>query len=399
MLAGMFSTQMTNSYPKGIGGDGSTAAPLTAKAIETSYSWRSRVELSVVVCIFFITGPAIILLNKHIMRDLHFHFPILLSSLGNLLIMIVTRSSVKLGVYKIEQSTMTWTEYMKLVMSAQLLNFSAQSLGMICYMYISVPLVQILKCLTLALTSLFALLIVGEQTNSLKVCGMLAITVGTLIAAAFDGQDGSGRNKSLFLGVLTCVLSSSSEALRSVVAQVLFKKWPLFDGLYWSSPAFILIASIVVGYLEAPGLVQVQFTYELVGKLFLSMCLCGVIVLVSNKFTQLCGAVVLKISAQGRTIGLVFVSVLFFGEECAAMQYMGYGTALGGMAMFEVGKRALAAALESSAPQRIETPEEKGTIEDDDDETPSAGSDQSVLKTFSEEEEEQRGQLIRQTSP
>jgi len=270
---------------------------------------------------------------------------------------------------------------------------------MICYMYISVPLVQILKCLTLALTSLFALLVVGEPMNALKVCGMLAITVGTLIAAAFNGQDGSGHNKSLFIGVLTCVLSSSSEALRSVVAQLLCKKWPLFDGLYWSSPAFILIASFFVGYLEGPGLVQVQFTHELVGKLILSMCLCGVIVVASYKFTQLCGAVVLKISVQARTIGLVFLSVLFFGEECAAMQYMGYGIALGGMALFEVGKRTLAAALDSSIPKHIGTPEKKGNVEDDDDETPSAGSDQSVLKTFSEEEEEQRGQLIRQTSP
>jgi drug/metabolite transporter (DMT)-like permease len=379
--------------------DGSTAAPLTAKASEASYSWHSLVELSFVVFTFFTTGPTIILLNKHIMKELHFHFPIFLSSLGNFLIMVVTRSLVKLGIYKIEQSSMTWKEYMKLVMSAQLLNFSAQALGMICYLYISVPLVQILKCLTLAMTSLFAFLIVGEPMNSLKVLGMLAITVGIVIATVFNVQDGSGRNKSLALGVLTCMLSSSSEALRAVVAQVLFKKWALFDGLYWSSPAFIFIASIVVGFLESPGLVQVQFTYDLVGKLILSMCLCGVIVVASYWFTQLCGAVVLKISVQARTIGLVFLSVLFFGEECAATQLMGYGVALGGMAIFEVGKRALGTAPASSPPKQIGKPEEKGNMVDNDYETPSTGSDPYELKTFSEEEEEQCGQLVRQTSP
>jgi hypothetical protein len=144
---------------------------------------------------------------------------------------------------------------------------------------------------------------------------------------------------------------------------------------------------------------QVQFTYELVRKLILSMCLCGVIVTVSYWFTQLCGAVVLKISVQARTTILIFLSVLLFGEECAAMQAMGYGIALGGMAIFEVGKRALGSAPESSPPKRIGKPEEKGNTEENDEATSSTGSDQYELKTFSEEEDEHRGQLVEQRSP
>jgi len=311
-----------------------------------SMSALTIIEVAASLILYCISGPAVILLNKHIMRAHMFHFPILLASLGNVFLMIVTRAAVASGWKKLEVEQLSWDRYLKVVVPINVFNFLTQTLGMYAFLYISVPEIQVLKSTTIVMVTFFAWLLVNEKMSRLLIGSVLVISVGVCTSAVFDSDSkvGGGRNVShTLIGVTLMILASTFEAAKTVISQILMDKMPLFDGIYHSSPTFVLIAVVFVGCMEAKKLYHYDFNGMVVGLLVANAMTTGVIVLSSFWFVKLAGALNLKVVTQARSIGLILCSVFFFGEFCNGPQYAGYTVTVVGMGMFDYAKQLLIA--------------------------------------------------------
>jgi drug/metabolite transporter (DMT)-like permease len=309
-----------------------------------SMSARSITEVAVCLALYCVSGPAIILLNKHIMRAHKFHFPILLASLGNVFLLIVTRASVALGWQTLEVEHLSWDRYLKVAVPINIFNFLAQTLGMYPFMFISVPQIQILKSTTIVMVLLFAWLFVNEKVNKLLVGSILVISAGVCVSAVFDGDSMVGGDSGVshtLIGVTLMVLSCACEAAKTVISQVLIDKMPLFDVLYHSSPSFVLLATVFVGCMEGKRVYHYDFNGTVVGLLVANALTTGVIVFSSFWFVKLAGALTLKVVTQARSVGLILCSVVFFGEVCSGPQYVGLTLTLVGMGMFDHAKQVL----------------------------------------------------------
>jgi len=299
-------------------------------------------EVAASLTLYCISGPAVILLNKHIMRTHKFHFPILLASLGNVFLMIVTRAAVAFGWKKLEVEHLSWDRYLAVVVPINISNFLAQALGMYAFLYISVPEIQILKSTTIVMVLFLAWLLVNERVGTMLICSVLVITIGVCVSAV-DGVSkvGGGSVSHTLIGVSVMILSCVFEAAKTVISQVLVDKMSLFDGIYHSSPTFVLIAMAFVGCMEANKIYHYDFNRMVVGLLVANALTTGVIVLSSFWFVKLAGALTLKVVNQARSIGLILCSVFFFGEFCSGQQYVGYALTLVGMGMFDYAKQVL----------------------------------------------------------
>jgi drug/metabolite transporter (DMT)-like permease len=313
-----------------------------------TFSLPSAAEASVALTLFCVSGPAVILLNKHIMKDYGFHFPVFLASSGNVFLMIATRVAVALGWKRLDVDRLDWKRYFRVVVPMNVLNFLSQALGMAAYEFISVPEVQILKSMTIVLVLLFAWLLANEEINRTLLCSILLIAAGVCLGSIYDSEAnvGGGNTSRTLVGVALMILASSSEAAKTVTSQLLVRHMPLFDGIYHSGPSFAILAAAVVYHIEGEGLARFAYTGGVVGCLAASTLTTGVVVLSGFWLVKLAGALTLKVVTQARSIGLILCSVFFFGEFCTGPQYLGYTITLIGMGLFDHAKQTLKHAAE-----------------------------------------------------
>jgi drug/metabolite transporter (DMT)-like permease len=301
-------------------------------------------EYIAALALFCISGPTVILLNRHIMQDYGFRFPILLASLGNVVLMVVSRATVAFGWKKLETEHLDWNRYFRVVVPINVLNFLSQTTGMYSFLFISIPLIQTLKSLVIVVVLGFSWLLVEERVNTLLVCSVLVITFGACQSAIFSGFTGAGAGGTGgFIAGMALILSSSTfEALKTISCQMLMDRMSVFDGIYHSSPCFVLIAVVLVGCVEAKGLAGFSYSGAVVGLLAAQAATTGLVVLSSFWLVKLAGALVVKVVTQARSVGLVLGSVLLFGESCTTPEYIGFTITLIGTGMFDSAKQSLA---------------------------------------------------------
>jgi len=309
----------------------------------STFSSAGLAEVPFALALYCVSGPAVILLNKHIMKDYGFHFPVLLASLGNVFLMIATRFAVALGWKRLEIDHLDWNQYFKIVVPMNVLNFLSQALGMAAYEFISVPEVQVLKSTTIVMVCLFSWLWAHEEINKTLLCSIICIAAGVSLSAitCSEANIGGGSSSRTLIGVALMFLASSSEAAKTVMSQLLVRSMPLFDGIYHSGPSFAILAAAVVCYTEGAGLARFTYTGAVLGCVAASTLTTGVVVLSGFWLVKLAGALTLKVVTQARSIGLILCSVTFFGEFCTGPQYLGYTITLIGMGLFDNAKQML----------------------------------------------------------
>jgi len=142
------------------------------------------------------------------------------------------------------------------------------------------------------------------------------------------------------IGVTLTMIACAAEAARVVFTQVLVQKMPFMDSLYWSSPTLAMMSSLLSVIFEFPamretGALRKMEHPQLLLRL-LGCCLLGGCVTFSSFWlTKLVGGLTMKVLVTARNVAFVLVSVFYFGEQCTAMQYLGFSGALIGLSMYE----------------------------------------------------------------
>mmetsp|Transcript_16179 Transcript_16179/g.24402 ORF Transcript_16179/g.24402 Transcript_16179/m.24402 type:complete len:350 (-) Transcript_16179:201-1250(-) len=291
------------------------------------------------VCLgcFMFFGPSLIMVNKIILRDRGFSYPITHTFYTSIFCAAVVWGIVHaLKIPLKNKSKVTISFYMKNIMPIGFLQGATIVLGMSSYLFLSVSFVQMLKASTPVMIVIFLRIFQLETPTTLIIASVLIICFGTLLS-------GYGELNFNIIGVISMLSAQVAEALRLVFTQKLLKnfKFDVLENLYYVTPAaafWVFLAALVI---EAP--MMTIDTVEIVSKNYYLFILAGFLGLGVNainsiviKFT---GSLMMKLLATARNASLIMFNVIFMGEEVAFIQCCGYIISLAGFILFNYVKK------------------------------------------------------------
>ncbi|KAL1528360.1 hypothetical protein AB1Y20_009713 [Prymnesium parvum] len=285
--------------------------------------------LTVVYCVaYLLVGPALILTNKQILKDIGFGYPMMVSGIGQASSAI--GAAVVIRVLRLQPLTQAhqvrWSFFVRNMGVVGAATAASLCFGNAGYLYLTVSFVQILKAFTpvFVVAMLFC---TGVETPSKRVCfAVLMICVGTSIASAGEAHFDA-------LGLLIMLCAETCEAIRLVLTQKLLNnlKFPAMEGLYYMAPICTIWMWGLASVIELPtvlrnghfALVQLHpFTF------FWAMFLGFAVNVASFLVIKRTSSVMLKLMGTARNAGLVLFSAIFLEETITTTQAFGYGVCL-----------------------------------------------------------------------
>lgn len=296
-------------------------------------SFRS-VLVTVFACsIFMLVGPALMMLNKHIMDDLHFHHPIAICSLGLVSSSIVSHIVVLLGLGEIREESrkiVAGCSWFQVAGPIGLMKALTMSSGNAVYLHLSFGFIQMLKAFT-PLIVMIVMRFAGVKlpTRAAMWC-VAAIVLGTMVEV-------KGELHATVYGVMLMIGSETFEAVSVVLSQKILQnnRFTVLEGMYITAPAGAACLLVGVLTLEVPEMLQTgRYRVPLDNPVtFVSAAVLGVAInFISFLVMQLTSALTMKILNTARSVGLVVVGVVFYGEVHPWLQLAGYSVALVGFA-------------------------------------------------------------------
>jgi drug/metabolite transporter (DMT)-like permease len=135
---------------------------------------------------YTIAGPALILLNNHIMNGLSFPYPIALSAFGVTFSAVVCRLLIITGLVPLASPKAARSRRFLVLNTLSLAALAALTLalGNSAYIYLSVATCQILKALTPGMTLFTAYALQIEEPNPIIIGCVIIICLGTAMASS-----------------------------------------------------------------------------------------------------------------------------------------------------------------------------------------------------------------------
>lgn len=282
--------------------------------------------------LFMFIGPSLAMLNKHIMQDLKFGYPLSVSLLGLSSSAVFSRIWVGLGLAVVRDESREVVAGCKWFRTALPIGFLwalTLSTGNAVYMHLGVGFIQMLKAFTPTIV-IAVMKIAGVSTPSRSAIGfVLIIVVGTLMEVR-------GELKATMLGLVLSFTAETSTATSSVLVQRLLQneKFSVVETMYVLAPAgagFLALAAMI---LEWPIMMQKGDFRIVHDKPF--WFIVAIVLGVSVNFTsflvlQVTSSLTCRVLNIARCVALVFIGICFYGEVVTQMECVGYGVALVGI--------------------------------------------------------------------
>lgn len=278
--------------------------------------------------LLFMVGPAIILLNNHVLNNVGYKYPIFFSSLGISSVAVLTHSAEWLGWIKIERTVTSrfwWTR----ILPIGLVSAATIATGNSVYLHLSVSFTQILKALTPVYILLCLVLFRVDIPSQAVVISVCIISFGTIIATM-------GEVQFSWTGFLLQSLADVFEGMRVVLLQMILSgshKMNPVESLYFVYPATAFCQLVLVLIYEPSALFS-SASWAIVFKhpsLFVLGIILGVTINVTGVFViKHTSGLMLKLLGIIRNNFLVVGSVTFLGEKTTFMQMTGYIISIGG---------------------------------------------------------------------
>jgi len=299
-----------------------------------SEGMKKILMISASVSLFFTAAPCLIMLNKHLLREKNFAYPMMLSAIGLFSSTLVTQSLRMSGILVLER-TVTRKLYMMRIFPIGLFMALTLNFGNRVYLYLSVSLIQMLKAATPAIT-LFIVWAAGLNNPSWKICtSVLIISMGVAVSSFTSDES----NWSL-IGFFVMLLAEVAEAVRCALIQYLLAdlKFSALEGLTYFAPTALTWMIGLIMFHELPQFLNNLAFFIIYDNIHLfALCfVLGFFVNVAGFFVMKTTSVVtVKILAQIRNIALILVNVLFWNEVVTSYQALGYSVTLLGFAWYQ----------------------------------------------------------------
>jgi len=296
----------------------------------------SVVKALAACALYFTVGPILIMVNKTIIKELNFVYPMTLAGMGLLSSTVVTQFLRLTGLLKFEKDIDVKT-YMMRICPIGLFMAITLRFGNLVYLYMSVSLIQMLKAFTPAMT--LALVWMAGLTNPTQqlTAAVFIMAIGTATSSA--GADAS--NWSL-VGFAVMFAAEFFEALKCMLMQFLLGKQGLkfsaLEGLAYFAPTALFWMLFLISFMEYPGLYETGALQELVTSrpgLVASCFVLGFLVNIAGFLViKTTSVVTLKILGQIRNVGLIVVNVIHWHEVVTFQQGCGYLVTMAGFAWY-----------------------------------------------------------------
>lgn len=278
-------------------------------------------------------SSALIILNKHLMVDDGFGFPLFLTGAGQIMSVLLGLLAAKLGMMPLRQAPSASFYLTKLL---PLVFCSAGSLffGNVCYLYLSVSFIQIMKAVNPGFTLAICTLTGLETSSPLVALSIVMISVGTAVATLVE----SSSLAFSWLGFSCILLSTLLEAGRVVYIQLLLGGSLNFNAVeitVWLGPptAAILFAG---SYLwEYDGLMRLGFALIRVKPLWYTLALLlGFAVNMSTALAiQATSSLTFKVVGCIKNAVVIWFGVLL-GDHVQGLQMLGNTVAMAGFLLY-----------------------------------------------------------------
>lgn len=284
---------------------------------------------------YAVAGPAIILLNKHILGSLKFPFPYLLTCMGLMCASVASTVLVKLKYVRLtHQNDISPTFYLKRIMPIAACQALAMGFGTVAYLSLTVAFIQMLKAFTPVVTLGVMYLLGVESPSTLLTLSVVGISIGTVIAVG-------GEVQLDMFGLIIHEVSAVSEAIRVVLTQIMLQdlRFSPVESLYYMAPAGTGCMLVLVAIFELRTIIETgatQIIYDNCGLFLLASSLGFVLNVLSFWIILLTSSVMLKIVSVARTAGLVIFCSVFLHEEITLIEAVGYGISLLGFVWYNV---------------------------------------------------------------
>jgi drug/metabolite transporter (DMT)-like permease len=256
------------------------------------FSYLGIMVLGVVTLAWLCASSALIFLNKYLLVDLGFHYPMFLSGLGMLCSSVCSFALCKMLGIAAPAGTMDM--YGRKILPVGLITAISLQTGNITYLYLSISLIQMLKALTPVITMVMAFTAGLERPTWKLIFSVLIISCGTLIASV-------GTVNALWVGFIFMFISQITEAARLVYTELFLNKLQLspFVGVMYLAPACLLWLSAGCLVHEWPQIIRedkLQVVWDHPGLVLGSACLGFVVNTLSISIIKLSSGLTLKVS-------------------------------------------------------------------------------------------------------
>ena len=291
---------------------------------------------AIIACsVYMLVGPSLIVMNKYILTDLGFAFPLTLAGLGVFCTAVCSRLIVYLGYAKLDANNASFVEgrnYYTKVLPVGAGQAMTLAFGNAVYLYLGVSMIQMLKSFTPVVVMLMLMVLGVEFPNRGMILSVIGVVGGTLVTTS----SASGLS---MIGLSIMFMAEASEGTRLALVQFLLTncKFGVVEGQYYLAPtaAFCLWGSAAIlewGEIMGSGKYEIIFTYP---QYFFYAGTLGVAVNFLTFFVvQTVGGVMLKVLATVRNIGVVVYGAVVLNEIVTMQQYVGYMISMIGATMY-----------------------------------------------------------------
>lgn len=286
-------------------------------------SGPARVAMAAAVSVsWMFFSSVLILVNKHILKDLKFPYPMTVSSMGMFASGVFSWLVVR--VLKLAESEVQISTRFYLTNVLPVGFFMALTLwsGNTVYLYLTVSFVQMLKAFTPVITMIALFIARLETPNRPMILSVLVIAAGTALSAY-------GEVNLHVLGTCIMFVSEMAEATRLVMTQYLLVglKMGPFEGLMYLSPACFLWLSLGGALLEWRSILDsggLSIAREHWPLFVSAACMGFVINLLAFATIKLASSLTLKVLGTVKNALLILAAMALYAEVVTALQAWGY---------------------------------------------------------------------------
>mmetsp|Transcript_10735 Transcript_10735/g.18672 ORF Transcript_10735/g.18672 Transcript_10735/m.18672 type:complete len:347 (-) Transcript_10735:641-1681(-) len=294
---------------------------------------NTRVLLAVLATgAWMFVSSFLILLNKHLMTDLGFRYPMSVSGMG--MVSSAILSYLCCRVFKIvdAKATITLEYWTRKILPVGFFMAITLWTGNEVYLYLSVAFIQMLKAFTPVITMLCLFMAGLEDPTRAMIMSVLLTAGGTALAAY-------GEVNLSLIGLAFMLASETGEALRLVMTQWLLTglKFHPVEGLMYLAPAcslWLLAGASVLEFrkMAAENAVDIIYAHPLK---FAAAAVMGFMVNgLAYTSIKLASSLTLKVLGTVKNTLLVVFSVVTLGEVVTGLQASGYVVSLAGFAWY-----------------------------------------------------------------